>query len=93
MCPQERYLAFDNGTEGFDIYSLHRMAPIRQFPVIPGRLPVYYSRGIAFGENAHVIACGTDRGTILVFDVKSTKQVDILVHEPGMLPFLWYSET
>ena len=40
-----------------------------------------------------MIACGTDRGTILVFDVKSTKQVDILVHEPGMLPFLWYSET
>lgn len=60
------------------------MAPIRQFPVPPGRLPVYYIRGIAFGENARIIVCGTDHGSILIFDVKSMKQVDTLIHESGI---------
>ncbi len=60
------------------------MAPIRQFPVTAGRLPAYYTRGIAFGENARIIVCGTDHGSILIFDVKSTKQVDALIHESGI---------
>jgi len=73
---------------GFDIYNVQRSSPnlVRHIPVSPGRLPAYYCRGVAFGEGARALMCGTDHGSVHVFELKTVRQIQSLVHEEGMSP-------
>ncbi|KAM6490444.1 WD40-repeat-containing domain protein [Amanita muscaria] len=83
-CPKHRYILIDNLVEGFDIYVLNRPAPIRKFYVPPQRRGLY-TRGVAFGEGSNTMMCGSDHGSVYIYDIKSSTQLQTLMHEEGRL--------
>lgn len=91
MCPKGRHVVVDNLTEGFDIYThTHRMALFRKLYVPPQRRG-YFVRGVAFGEAAQAIICGSDHGNLYVFSAKSFNASQNLVHADGMLTYLLFN--
>lgn len=87
ICPQGRQFVIDNLTEGFDVYTTHRMATVRRLSVPPQRRG-FFIRGVAFGEAAQAIVCGSDHGSVYVFSTKPTGETQTLVHAEGMMLFL-----
>lgn len=86
ICPKGRSIVIDNLTEGFDIYHTNRMAAVRRLSVPPQRRG-FFARGLAFGEAAMAIVCGSDHGKVYIFG-KSSNESENLVHAEGRAPFL-----
>ena len=77
MCSVTGNLLIDNMTDGFDLYSANRPAPIRSFPV---KSTKKYVKGGVFAEGRRAIACGSDHGKIYIFGIANTKPKQELLH-------------
>ncbi|KAK2465177.1 hypothetical protein APHAL10511_002808 [Amanita phalloides] len=84
-CHKGRQLVIDNLTEGFDIYTTSRMTSVVRRLRVPQQRRGYFIRGVAFGEAAQAIMCGSDHGTIYVFAAKPSDEMQTLVHAEGRL--------
>ena len=88
ICPKGCHLVIDNLMEGFDVYTTHRMGVARRLTVPPHRRG-FFIRGVAFGESAQVIVCGSDHGFVYVFSTKPSGETQTLIHAEGMTLFLF----
>ena len=63
------------------------MVIVRRLSVPPQRRG-FFTRGVAFGEAAQAIVCGSDHGKVYVFGLKSSDDSESLVHGEGNVLFL-----
>jgi hypothetical protein len=64
-------------TDGFDLYTASRLAPIRSFQV---KATKKYVKAGVFAEGGRAIACGSDHGKVYVFGISDTKPKQELLH-------------
>ena len=77
VCPVYGNILVDNMTNGFDLYSLSRTAPLRSF-VVP-TTQRFVKKGV-FGENGNRVVTGSEHGKVYVFAVDKAESVQILEH-------------
>jgi len=75
VCPEGRLLVIENLSNGFDLYTLPRVSPLHAFVVPTTKTCI---KDGVFGEEASVVACGSDHGTVYVFSTSSAKPKQVI---------------
>ncbi|KAI6010354.1 WD40-repeat-containing domain protein [Pisolithus marmoratus] len=73
----------DNATDGFTLYHLNGVDPIRTFVTDPPCIPV--PKQVTFGEGSKVVIGGGNNGSIFVFDRRMGVPLATLQHTHGAL--------
>lgn len=74
-----RLALVDNLDKGFTLYRFPTMGLVRHF-LVPPSLPFYLIKQAVFAESDTLVVGGSDNGKVHIFDLPSSRTVQVLNH-------------